>query len=161
MLSVPRPALSRTTHFQRLEFLGRGRPFSESLPMSGDSEVAFGTEARVKTPLNASPHHQARNCCQSVTKINNFFEEAKTNAVIRHFSLIPTAHAALFLPLTRGLRGKRSSGRCPPISTASASAECCQQTSSSSTTQRTTHFLLRQRYRTFSAKRRRRFRRST
>jgi hypothetical protein len=79
----------------------------------------------------------------------------------RHFSLIPTAHAALFLPVPRGFGGERTSGRFSPVSVAVASAACCQQTSSSSTTQRTIHFRFRQRYRTFSANRSLRLRRST
>jgi hypothetical protein len=62
-----------------------------------------------------------------------------------------------FLRLGRGCGGKRSSDRFSPVSIAAAFAACCQQTSSSSTTQRTTHFRFRQRYRTFSAKRSRRF----
>src|SRR5690242_7441727 len=73
-----------------------------------------------------------------------------------HFSLIPTAQAALFLAALHDCGGERCPAGFASLSPAAVAAACCQQPSSSNTTQRTTHFRFRQRYRTFSAKRNRR-----
>ncbi len=94
-------------------------------------------------------------CKQRIISLNEY------SGTTGHFSLIPTSPATFFLPLALGCGGERCPACLASLAAVAASAACCQHPSRRSTTQRTTHFRFRQRYRTFSAKRSRRFSRST